>query len=166
MMTHIERHTLLMRKEVSLEHIRAEHDFRLRSLEHFKTTERSHRRQEYHTIKTDISPKTSEDKLDWFHGRVCEGTGRWLMRDTTFAKWLDSSDTSTRIVWLQGIPGAGVSKSRQTSFLCDPNDKHGQGKHFSPVPLSTRRKVSDVPFLPFSATYLVAARPLYQSSTH
>jgi hypothetical protein len=106
---HIERHTLLMRKEARLEHIREEHDGRLRSLEHFKTTERSHQRQEYYIIKTDISLRSYEDKLDWYHSRMCAGTGKWLMRDISFAKWLDSSDTLTRIVWLQGIRGAGVS---------------------------------------------------------
>ena len=97
-----------MRKEVRLEHIREEHDTRLRSLEHFKTSERSYQLQEYYTIKTDISPKSYEDKLDWYHGRVCKGTWKWLMRDGTFTKWLSSSDTTTRILWLQGIPGAGV----------------------------------------------------------
>jgi hypothetical protein len=108
---HVERHTLLMRNEVRLEHIRGEHEARLRSLEHFEMTEKSQRRQEYHNIKADISPKLYEGSLDWLHGRVCEGTGRWLMRDTTFTKWLDHSDISTRLVWLQGIPGAGMSSS-------------------------------------------------------
>lgn len=105
--THIKRHTLLMRSEVRLEHIREEHYARLRALEHFEKTERSHRQQEYHIIKTAISPKFYDDKLDWVYGRICEGTGKWLMRDSTFAKWLDVADVSTKIVWLQGIPGAG-----------------------------------------------------------
>src|SRR2546421_2826814 len=92
--THIERHTLLMRNEVRLEHIQEEHQARIRALEHFERTETFHLRQEYQSIKTDISPRTYGDRLDWFHGRICEGTGRWLMRDATFAKWLDISDTS------------------------------------------------------------------------
>lgn len=100
-----------MRSEVRLEHIRAEHDARLRSLEHFEKTERSNRQQEYHIIKTAISPKDYDDKLDWVYGRVCEGTGKWLLVDSTFAKWLDVRDVSTKIVWLQGIPGAGRSKT-------------------------------------------------------
>ena len=116
---HIERHTLLMRNEVRLEHIQEEHCARLRALEHFESTERSHRRQEYQSIKTDISPRTYEDRLDWFHGRICEGTGKWLMKDATFAKWLDSSDTSTKVLWLEGIPGAGASNyGWLTLFLC------------------------------------------------
>jgi len=107
--THIERHTLLMRNEVRLEHIQEEHHARLRALEHFESTERSHRRQEYQSIKTDISPKSYDGKLDWFHGRVCEGTGKWLTRDASFAKWLDIYDTSAKLLWLEGIPGSGAS---------------------------------------------------------
>lgn len=106
-MNHIERHTLLMRNEVRLEHIQAEHTARLRALEHFERTERSHRQQEYHTIETGISPTKYDTKLDWLHGRVCEGTGRWLMNDPIFVKWLDPQDTSSKVLWLQGIPGAG-----------------------------------------------------------
>lgn len=96
-----------MRNEVRLEHIRDEHDLRLRALEHFEKTEKSNRQQEFHIIKTDISPKFYDDKLDWLYGRICEGTGKWLLRDSTFTKWLDVADVSTNIVWLEGIPGAG-----------------------------------------------------------
>ncbi|MCJ1267692.1 hypothetical protein MMC22_007578 [Lobaria immixta] len=105
--THITRHTSLMRNEVRLEHIREEHDARLRALEHFEESEKSNRQREYHTIKIAISPKFYDDKLDWVYGRICEGTGKWLMGDSTFAKWLDVADLSTKIIWLQGIPGAG-----------------------------------------------------------
>lgn len=109
-MTHIKRHTFLMRSEVRLEHIREEHDARLRALEHFEKAERSNRQQEYHIIKTAISPKFYDDKLDWVYGRVCEGSGKWLMGDSTFANWLDVADVSIKMVWLQGIPGAGRSR--------------------------------------------------------
>ena len=107
-MKHIQRHTLLMRNEVQLEHIQEEHQARLRSLEHFESSEKAHRRQEYSSIRTDISPRIYEDRLDWFHGRRCGGTENWLIKDAIFAKWLDSSIPSTKVLWLQGIPGAGM----------------------------------------------------------
>ena len=99
-----------MRDKVRWEHIREEHDARRRALEHFERTDRSNTQQEYHIIKTAISPKFYDDKLDWFYGRVCEGTGKWLIRDSTFVEWLDIADLKTKVVWLQGIPGAGRSK--------------------------------------------------------
>jgi hypothetical protein len=108
--THIERHILLMRNEVRLEHIQAENDARVRALEHFENTEGSLQRQEYQNIKTDVSPRTYEERLDWIDARRCEGTEKWLVKDSIFAKWLDTTDTSTKVLWLQGIPGSGESQ--------------------------------------------------------
>jgi hypothetical protein len=106
-MNHIERHMLLMRNEVRLEHIQAEHSARLQALQHFERTEKSLLRQDYHTIEAGISPRTYDGKLDWLYGRTCEGTGKWLLKDATFVKWLEPADQSLKILWLQGIPGAG-----------------------------------------------------------
>ncbi|KIA75967.1 hypothetical protein HK57_00235 [Aspergillus ustus] len=103
----IEKHTLLLRNEVRLEHIRAEHEARLKALEHFKVTQRAHRLQQYQAIKTDVNPRMYDDKLDWYHNRVCKGTGTWLLKDAVFKKWLDATDTTSRVAWIQGIPGAG-----------------------------------------------------------
>ncbi|KAI9664051.1 MAG: hypothetical protein M1821_007542 [Bathelium mastoideum] len=104
---HIKRLTLLLRNEVRLEHIQAEHSARARALEHFERTERSHRRQEYEAIKADFSPRTYERTLYHLQGRQSEGSGEWLIRDSIFNKWLDVSEPSTKTLWLQGIPGAG-----------------------------------------------------------
>lgn len=107
-MSHIERHSLLMRNEVRLEHIREEHEARLRAQEHFERTERSHRRQEYNAIKEAISPRMYEEELYRIRGQICEGTGRWLLRDATFTKWLKEPEGPSKLIWLQGIPGAGM----------------------------------------------------------
>ena len=104
----IARHALLLRKEVQLEHIQQEYDSRLRSLEHFESTEKAHRRQEYRGIQTDISPSTFDEKLNWLHIRRCEGTGGWIFKDQAFTKWVDPTDNSVKLLWLQGIPGAGT----------------------------------------------------------
>lgn len=106
-----------MRNEVRLEHIQAENDARIRALEHFESTERSLQRQDYQGIKTDVSPRTYEARLDWFDARRCDGTGKWLMRDSIFAKWLDTTDKSTKVLWLQGIPGSGGSRFNQFKLL-------------------------------------------------
>ena len=113
----IERHTLLLRREVGLEHIQEAHNARLQALEHYEKTEKLFGRQEFQSIKIDISPRTYEDKLDSFNARVCQGTGRWLLRDRTFAKWLDKADASINILWLQGIPGAGAYKSQTSDIV-------------------------------------------------
>ena len=105
---HIGLHSLLLRKEVQLEHIQQEHEARLRSLEHFESVEKAQQLQEYRGMRTEISPRTYDDKLDWLRGRLCKGTGKWLLKDEIFTQWLNASDVSVRLMWLQGIPGAGL----------------------------------------------------------
>ena len=91
-----------MRNEVRLEHIQEEHEARVRALQHFQSMEKSQRHQEYLSIKTDLSPRTFESKLDWLHGRTCEGTSKWLMRDPAFIQWLNISDTKTNVFVVSG----------------------------------------------------------------
>jgi hypothetical protein len=103
----MQRHTLLLRREVRLEHIQEAHSAQQQALEHYEKTEKSFRRQEYQSIRTNIAPRAYEDRLNTFQARLCQGTGRWLLRDETFVKWLDMTDQSLKVLWLQGIPGAG-----------------------------------------------------------
>ncbi|RMJ16009.1 hypothetical protein CDV36_004314 [Fusarium kuroshium] len=104
---HITRHRELMRTEVHLEEIRAADEARQRELEHFARTEENTIRQEYFTLRAHVSPKTYDDDLYRHHAAVCDGTGKWLFRDQLFKDWADYSKGSTRILWLNGIPGAG-----------------------------------------------------------
>lgn len=106
-MSHIERHTSLMRTEVRLEHIREEHKARLKAQEHFERTEKLHRKQEYNSIKEAISPRIYDDEFYRLRSRTCEGTGKWLLKDTTFTNWVKGPDKTIQLIWLQGIPGAG-----------------------------------------------------------
>lgn len=103
----IEGHVRLMRNEVQLEHIQREHEARLRQLEHFEMTEKANVRGEYERIKTGISPKSFDGTFYRLSGQTYEGTGKWLLEDAAFARWIDISDSSSRVLWLQGIPGAG-----------------------------------------------------------
>ncbi|RYP49270.1 hypothetical protein DL768_004993 [Monosporascus sp. mg162] len=96
----IERHSHLLRNDVQFEHILQEREAVLRS-------EGSHRRQEFWAIKTDISPIDHGKRFDSIKAQRCEGTGKWLLNDADFAKWLDPSNHELRLLWLQGIPGAG-----------------------------------------------------------
>jgi hypothetical protein len=93
---------------VQFEHIQQQHEARLRSLDHFERAEKAHQLQEYYGIRTELSPRTYDDKLDWLRGRLCSGTGEWLLKDQTFTQWLNVSDVSMRLIWIQGIPGAGL----------------------------------------------------------
>jgi len=97
-----------MRNEVSLEHIREEHEARIRDFEHYEQTREFQEQQYFSAVETHISPRLYDSELDRLHMNICEGTGLWLQKDKTFCKWLDFSDISTNLVWLQGIPGSGI----------------------------------------------------------
>lgn len=127
--SHIERHATMMRTEVRLEHIKEEHDARLRAMEHFEKNEQEHRRQEHNRILTDINPKFYDSELDKISRRLCEGTGKWLLRDDKFTGWLDPDKAGDKILWLDGIPGAG--RSIVDLFAVQvPNLRH-QARHTS-----------------------------------
>ncbi|TGJ79599.1 hypothetical protein E0Z10_g9161 [Xylaria hypoxylon] len=106
-MRQIQSHVRLMRNEVRLEHIQQEYQTRQLALQHFDSEERERRAQEYHRLKTDIAPQSHDDKLDSLRYLVYRDTGAWLLQDTTFKTWLKSTSKESRILWLQGIPGAG-----------------------------------------------------------
>lgn len=104
---HIERHAMLMSTEVRLEHIREEHNARQRALDHFEKSERENTRQEFHRIQTNISPDFYHKKLAAVSTTLCEGTGKWLLQGSQFGQWLDPSNAASKMLWLEGIPGAG-----------------------------------------------------------
>jgi len=118
-----------MRRDVQFEHIQQQHEARLRALEHFEVSESSHRRQEFHSIMTDISPVRFDEKLNYVESRVCEGTGKWLLRDPGFSNWLSGHENHPRLLWLQGIPGAGTLMTSDT-LLTITNSKRLQERHF------------------------------------
>ena len=64
--------------------------------------------QGFHRIQTGIAPTFYEDRLIWISSTLCDGTGKWLLRNDEFLKWLDPSNTTNGILWLSGIPGAGM----------------------------------------------------------
>ncbi|KAJ4214083.1 hypothetical protein NW759_010609 [Fusarium solani] len=105
---HIARRRELMRTEVRLEEIRAADDARQRELEHFAKAEETAIKREYSTLRAHVSPKTYDHDLYRHHAAVCEGTGKWLFRDQSFKGWVGHSKGTTQILWLKGIPGAGV----------------------------------------------------------
>jgi hypothetical protein len=116
--SNLERHTLLLRNEVRLEHIQAEYDFRKQALEHFEKGEASHLRQEYYSLRTSISPRTYQETLAHLDDRSFLEAGLWLMKHDAFCDWLDTTNDSTSILWLRGIPGSGEQCNAVTE-MCE-----------------------------------------------
>ena len=107
----IGRHTTMLRNEVGLEHIQAAYIAREDELQHFKQLHRKATRTEYGILEAAIAPTYYDKKLVELRGRLCDGTGDWLLKHSTIQQWLhskqDESGSTPRVVWLRGIPGAG-----------------------------------------------------------
>ena len=50
--------------------------------------------------------------------KVCKDPGRWLIDDPEFDKWFSSEYCSNPLLWLNGIPGAGMT------FIRTQNKRH------------------------------------------
>jgi hypothetical protein len=112
----IERTCLLMTDEVRLEHISEAYKARTADVHNWEKTFKFQEQQNFNTVENCISPKLYDDELDRLRRSICERTGSWLKREQVLKRWLDLSDRSTRLVWLQGIPGAG--RIFGSSILC------------------------------------------------
>ncbi|KAF7538368.1 hypothetical protein G7054_g3005 [Neopestalotiopsis clavispora] len=120
----IERHKLMMRDRVWLEDISQAHEARRLALEDHDARKSEARRKEYDTIMTRIAPHRYHTKLAAVRSQVCEGSGDWLLKDDIFTAWMDPDEKSSRLLWLQGIPGAG--KTALSSVVVDKTRRIGR----------------------------------------
>jgi nucleoside-triphosphatase THEP1 len=119
----IERHSVLMTEEVSLANISEAHAARIADMDRWERNFEFQETQDFNSVHSYLSPNLYDDELDRLQRRICERTGRWLQREQVLKDWLDASNAATRVLWMQGIPGAGkthiastiVEKLRQSS---------------------------------------------------
>ncbi|WYZ35798.1 hypothetical protein EsH8_X_000445 [Colletotrichum jinshuiense] len=103
----LQKHSLLMRNEVTILDITEARKARVRSSLHFMQAEAHQQRQKYQGLKSRMSPNLHDDRLDQLRNRCVPDCGTWLFRDEKFCEWLDDSNKTAVWLWLQGIPGAG-----------------------------------------------------------
>lgn len=96
----IEQHCLLMTDEVTLENISGAYRARVEDMKRWQRQFEFHERQDFKSVEDYISPRLYDDELDRLQRTICERTGRWLQREKTLKKWIDTSDESTKVVWL------------------------------------------------------------------
>jgi len=103
----IEKNGRLMIEEVTLVHISKAHDEWMAAHKHYNDERQARDAQFFHNVEQHIQPISYDKRLDQLRTSICEGTADWLTKDETFSRWLDPTNSSTNIVWLQGFPGAG-----------------------------------------------------------
>ncbi|KAI0402243.1 hypothetical protein F4802DRAFT_618082 [Xylaria palmicola] len=108
---HLEQHTTLMKDEVTLLHIRAEYEARTRSLASFEQAAEFQQLQRFQALKTDVSPQTYIDRLDWLVNRSSQGSADWLTGDKAVLDWFDPR-TSPRASCKTFLAAAVVEEAR------------------------------------------------------
>ena len=95
--------------EVTLAHITEAHAARASAYERYEKDHESNERIEFEFIKNSLTPQFYHLKLERIKKRCSIQTGRWLEKDSRFLEWQDHSKQSVKVLWLTGIPGAGMS---------------------------------------------------------
>ncbi|KAF5721586.1 NACHT domain-containing protein [Fusarium mundagurra] len=102
----LEKHSLLMKNEVTFIDIQEAREARARTSEQLSRAESSRQIQRFRSLRSRVSPDLYDSRLDWFRNRCVSGCATWLLDDGEFGEWMDPNSNTT-CLWLQGIPGAG-----------------------------------------------------------
>ncbi|KAF2138225.1 uncharacterized protein K452DRAFT_90147 [Aplosporella prunicola CBS 121167] len=111
----IEKHRNLMDSEVTLANIMEADAARLDAYRRYEQNQEFQQRQDFNTAKTSLSPALYDHELERIKRECSVQSGNWLETLEQFRSWLDPSKSTTRLFWLQGIPGAG--KTFLTSLI-------------------------------------------------
>lgn len=103
----IGQHQLLMTSHVTLEHVTRSSEAGKRALQEYDKAGQDRTIQTFRNILTDVSPPMYNEKLASLLEESKVESGRWFEREPAFSKWLDPNDTSSRCIWVKGIPGSG-----------------------------------------------------------
>jgi len=103
----MERHRLLLDSEVNLAHITEAHTARLQAYKEYEQTHEFQQRQDFASIKSSLNPQLYDQELERISKDCIGETGQWLRTQDAFRAWSDPHDVVHRVLWLEGIPGAG-----------------------------------------------------------
>lgn len=106
-MNNIERHAGLISSEVTLANILDSQEARAEAMAKYKRDEEFQQRQDLATVRQLLSPKLYDEELEKFRKLRSPNSGKWIESDDTFNSWFSSGNTSERVLWVEGIPGAG-----------------------------------------------------------
>ncbi|XXH03322.1 hypothetical protein Hte_009720 [Hypoxylon texense] len=104
----MEKHSFLLCNELSMGDVLEADEARREAYAHYEKEREFRDCQNFQSIETYISPPLYDDALDSLRLSRCTSTGTWLQQDPTFCRWLDSTDVPTSVIWIRGIPGAGM----------------------------------------------------------
>lgn len=103
----VEKHRILMDGSTTLAHIVEAHAARQRDLQEFERQHEFRQRQDLEAVKSSLSPVIYDRDLQRLKACRVVRSGDWLSDQEEYNHWIDSSNETSRLLWLQGIPGAG-----------------------------------------------------------
>ncbi|KAL2680380.1 hypothetical protein Neosp_007978 [[Neocosmospora] mangrovei] len=101
------QHRNLMSEEATLEHLMEAQKARKRALEEYERQFEFQQRQEFDLVRNSLNARLYDQDLERLKSHAGHGSGIWLEGHPAYQKWIDVQDNSPRLLWLQGIPGAG-----------------------------------------------------------
>lgn len=105
----VKQHKLLMDDSITLANVVEAHAVRQRAFEEFEMQHEFRKRQDLEAVKSSLSPVLYDRDLQRLKARRIIQSGHWLLDQEEYNHWIDTSDEASRLLWLQGIPGAGKS---------------------------------------------------------
>lgn len=103
----VKEHKLLLDDSITLAHVVEAHAARQRAFEEFERQYEFRQRQDLEAVKSSLGPVLYDRDLQRLKARRVVQSGDWLLGQEEYNHWRDPSDKASRLLWLQGIPGAG-----------------------------------------------------------
>ena len=106
----LRQHSELLESQANLLHIQQYQADRLAMLDRLDSMEETQRQEKYVAVMGWVL--SAETKLD--HYSACEArseypeSGRWILRNSELQNWKEADAPVSSILWLNGIPGAGM----------------------------------------------------------
>ena len=99
------RRYALMISDATLKHVERSHAAHVWAIGEFAQEDEEN--QTYQELLAEVAPPLYDDLLASLLDRSNINLGRWLEREPAFSRWLDTDDTASRCIWINGIPGSG-----------------------------------------------------------
>ena len=110
-MNDILRHRELIERKANLEQIQESRDARLQSQASFAALEKEQNRTKTLAVVSWLSAADAHLDHEAFSAARHDipNTGAWILKESSVQDWLDPTESSVPVFWLNGIPGAGKS---------------------------------------------------------
>jgi len=108
------RHKRLIEGSATLTQFEEIQNLRNDAIRAFERDRKAHEERRQVVVKQWLSPCDYETQQNRHRSTrsICIDSGRWLLESSQFQKWFSPDYCSTPLLWLSGIPGAGMALNK------------------------------------------------------